>query len=40
VHELQIEGAAAQRIVLGAWHEQGSYLSYEQGRYQLHALPR
>ena len=31
VHELQIEGVAAQRIVLGAWHEQGSYLSLPAG---------
>jgi len=40
VHELEIDGQAAQRIVLGAWYEQGSYLSYERGRYQLRALPR
>jgi UDP-2,3-diacylglucosamine hydrolase len=40
VHELEIAGVAAQRMVLGAWYEQGSYLSYEHGRYQLHALPR
>jgi hypothetical protein len=26
--------------VLGAWYEQGSYLVYEQGRYQLRSLPR
>jgi UDP-2,3-diacylglucosamine hydrolase len=40
VHQLEIAGVAAQRMVLGAWYEQGSYLSYEHGRYQLHALPR
>jgi len=26
--------------VLGAWYEQGSYLSCERGRYQLRELPR
>jgi UDP-2,3-diacylglucosamine hydrolase len=40
VHDLTIDGAPAQRIVLGAWYEQGSYLSYERGSYQLRALPR
>lgn len=40
IHELQIDGKSAQRIVLGAWYEQGSYLRCEQGRYQLHTLPR
>jgi UDP-2,3-diacylglucosamine hydrolase len=40
VHDFSFDGAAAQRIVLGAWYEQGSYLSYEGGNYQLRALPR
>jgi UDP-2,3-diacylglucosamine hydrolase len=40
IHEALIDGAAARRIVLGAWYEQGSYLSCERGRYRLHALPR
>jgi UDP-2,3-diacylglucosamine hydrolase len=40
VHELEIDGQPAQRIVLGAWYEQGSYLRYERGRYQLCTLPR
>jgi UDP-2,3-diacylglucosamine hydrolase len=40
VHDLQIDGAPAQRIVLGAWYEQGSYLSCEGGKYQLRGLPR
>jgi UDP-2,3-diacylglucosamine hydrolase len=40
VHELDIDGELAQRIVLGAWYEQGSYLRYERGRYELRALPR
>jgi UDP-2,3-diacylglucosamine hydrolase len=40
VHDLTVDGAPVQRIVLGAWYEQGSYLSYERGSYQLRALPR
>jgi UDP-2,3-diacylglucosamine hydrolase len=40
VHELEVDGVPAQRIVLGAWYEQGSYLHYERGRYQLRSLPR
>jgi UDP-2,3-diacylglucosamine hydrolase len=40
VHEMRIDGAPAERIVLGAWYEQGSYLTCEQGKYELHALPR
>ena len=40
VHDIEIDGAPAQRIVLGAWYEQGSFLRYERGRYELRALPR
>ena len=40
VHDLTIDGKSAQRIVLGAWYEQGSYLSYERGSYDLRSLPR
>jgi UDP-2,3-diacylglucosamine hydrolase len=40
VHDLRLDGAAAQRIVLGAWYEQGSYLSCEHGKYELRELPR
>jgi UDP-2,3-diacylglucosamine hydrolase len=40
VHDLTIDGASAQRIVLGAWYEQGSYLSCERGSYALRSLPR
>lgn len=40
VHDVEVDGEAAQRIVLGAWYEQGSYLSYERGRYRLHELQR
>jgi len=40
VHEMLLDGAPACRIVLGAWYEQGSYLSYEAGRYELSEIPR
>jgi UDP-2,3-diacylglucosamine hydrolase len=40
VHTLEIDGKPAERIVLGAWYEQGSYLSCEEGRYELRSLPR
>jgi UDP-2,3-diacylglucosamine hydrolase len=40
VHDIELDGAAAQRIVLGAWYEQGSYLRREAGRYDLRTLPR
>ena len=40
VHDLTIDGASAQRIVLGAWYEQGSYLRCEHGRYELRVLSR
>ena len=32
------EGRAVERIVLGAWYEQGSYLQREAGRYRLQVL--
>jgi UDP-2,3-diacylglucosamine hydrolase len=38
IHDTAIDGEPAQRIVLGAWYEQGSYLTYENGRYELRAL--
>jgi UDP-2,3-diacylglucosamine hydrolase len=40
VHALEVDGEPAERIVLGAWYEQGSYLSYERGEYRLRELPR
>ena len=40
VHDTVIDGSGAQRIVLGAWYEQGSYLWYEDGRFELRELPR
>jgi UDP-2,3-diacylglucosamine hydrolase len=40
VHDSVVDGEPAQRIVLGAWYEEGSYLVYENGRYELRTLPR
>jgi UDP-2,3-diacylglucosamine hydrolase len=40
VHDALVDGQPVQRIVLGAWYEQGSYLAYEAGRYELRTLPR
>jgi UDP-2,3-diacylglucosamine hydrolase len=40
IHDMTVEGTPAQRIVLGAWYEQGSYLVYENERYELRELPR
>ena len=40
IHDTAIDGTPAQRIVLGAWYEQGSYLVYERGTYQLRELAR
>lgn len=40
VHDVEVDGAPAQRIVLGAWYEQGSYLHCENGAYALRSLPR
>ena len=40
VHELEIDGEPAQRIVLCAWYEQGSYLRCDRGSYDLRELPR
>ena len=40
VHDVLVEGEPVQRIVLGAWYEQGSYLIREAGRYDLRTLHR
>jgi UDP-2,3-diacylglucosamine hydrolase len=40
VHDTVVDGAPVQRIVLGAWYEEGSYLVYDGGRYELKSLPR
>jgi len=40
IHDQTIDEQPAQRIVLGAWYEQGSYLIHDQGRFELKTLPR
>ena len=40
IHDTTIDGIPTQRIVLGSWYEQGSYLVYERGRYELRELAR
>jgi UDP-2,3-diacylglucosamine hydrolase len=40
IHDTVIDGTPAQRIVLGAWYEPGSYLVYERGTYELRELAR
>jgi UDP-2,3-diacylglucosamine hydrolase len=40
IHDTIVDGEPAQRIVLGAWYEEGSYLFYENGAYDLRTLPR
>ncbi|HKT72831.1 MAG TPA: UDP-2,3-diacylglucosamine diphosphatase [Steroidobacteraceae bacterium] len=40
VHDLDVDGRSVQRIVLGAWYEQGSYLQYDAGTYELRELAR
>jgi UDP-2,3-diacylglucosamine hydrolase len=39
-HAVEVDGEQRERIVLGAWYEQGSYVRYENGRYELRELPR
>ena len=38
IHRDEFEGRPVERIVLGAWYEQGSYLRREAGRYELREL--
>lgn len=40
VHEFQLDGLPAQRIVLGAWYEQGSCLRWDHSGFDLRTLPR
>ena len=40
VHNSKVDDQPAQRIVLGAWYEQGSYLEYERGEFELKTLTR
>lgn len=39
IHHIELEGQAAERIVLGDWYDQGSVLSYKNGEFTLEALP-
>ncbi len=38
IHAATFDGRPVERIVLGAWYEQGSYLRRDAGRYELRAL--
>jgi UDP-2,3-diacylglucosamine hydrolase len=40
VHEFELDGVQARRIVLGAWHEQGSALEWGPQGFRLEELPR
>jgi len=40
VHEFDLDGTPARRIVLGAWYEQGSCLKWDQRGFELQSLPR
>ena len=40
IHVAELDGQTVHRMVLGAWYEQGSYLVYDSGRYELKELPR
>jgi UDP-2,3-diacylglucosamine hydrolase len=38
VHDLTVDGAAAKRIVLGAWHERGSVVRWNRDGFRLETL--
>jgi len=40
IHRLEVEGRPATRIVLGDWHERGSFLRWDEGEFQLMELNR
>lgn len=40
VHRFELDGASAQRIVLGAWHTAGSCLAWGPAGFRLEELPR
>jgi UDP-2,3-diacylglucosamine hydrolase len=40
VHEFELDGQGARRVVLGAWHQQGSCLEWSANGFQLLTLPR
>lgn len=39
IHEFELDGEPAQRIVLGDWYEQGSVLRVSDGEYDLETIP-
>jgi UDP-2,3-diacylglucosamine hydrolase len=40
IHELEIDGRRCRRVVLGAWHERGSVLTWDQHGPRLESWPR
>jgi UDP-2,3-diacylglucosamine hydrolase len=40
VHEFELDGRPARRIVLGAWHDRGSVLEWGPQGFKLEQLPR
>ena len=40
VHDLQVDGKSAQRVVLGDWYEQGSVVAWSAAGLELEFLPR
>lgn len=40
IHEIEVDGNAARRIVLGDWYEQGSVVRWDQGGPELASMPR
>lgn len=40
VHEIELDGRSAKRIVLGDWHEHGSVLRWGANGYSLDVMPR
>jgi UDP-2,3-diacylglucosamine hydrolase len=40
VHQFELDGQPARRIVLGAWHDRGSVLSWGASGFRLEELPR
>ncbi len=40
VHHFEVDGRACTRIVLGAWHDAGSYLRWDEDGFALEVLPR
>jgi UDP-2,3-diacylglucosamine hydrolase len=40
IHQFELAGRPARRIVLGDWYEQGSVLSWDGSGFELESLPR